>query len=43
MRLLLGEWFNGRTAVSKTVDEGSIPSSPAISKNPGIYPGFSLF
>ncbi len=28
--LKIGEWFNGRTAVSKTVNEGSIPSSPAI-------------
>ena len=25
-----GAWFNGRTSVSKTADEGSIPSAPAI-------------
>ena len=25
----LGAWFNGRTEVSKTFDEGSIPSAPA--------------
>ena len=24
-----GAWFNGRTSVSKTADEGSIPSAPA--------------
>ncbi len=26
----LGAWFSGRTEVSKTFDEGSIPSAPAI-------------
>ena len=25
----LGAWFNGRISVSKTADEGSIPSAPA--------------
>ena len=29
----MGVWFNGRTAVSKTVDMGSIPLTPAIEQN----------
>ena len=29
--LVLGVWFNGRIAVSKTVCVGSIPTTPAIS------------
>ena len=28
----IGAWFNGRASVSKTVDAGSIPAAPAISK-----------
>ncbi len=31
-----GAWFNGRTSVSKTADEGSIPSAPAIKKRVDI-------
>ena len=28
----IGVWFNGRASVSKTVDAGSIPATPAIQK-----------
>ena len=31
-----GAWFNGRTSVSKTADEGSIPSAPAKKYGVGI-------
>ena len=31
-----GAWFNGRTSVSKTADEGSIPSAPAKKFGAGI-------
>ena len=30
--IAVGVWFNGRILVSKTTDEGSIPSTPAIKK-----------
>lgn len=33
-------WFNGRTEVSKTFDEGSIPSTPATSLNSRPKPAF---
>ena len=32
-----GAWFNGRTSVSKTADEGSIPSAPAIKNGVGAH------
>ena len=28
----IGAWFNGRASVSKTVDAGSIPATPAMRK-----------
>ena len=32
VQVTIGAWFNGRASVSKTVDAGSIPAAPAMSK-----------
>ena len=39
----MGAWFNGRTAVSKTVDASSILAAPAISRIQSKYKIFTLF
>ena len=39
----IGVWFNGRTEVSKTFDEGSIPSTPATMEDMGRYKAYRPF